>query len=334
MSGYFRRVAIGIIIAVEGFVLMGLWMSLSRKLQPQPVEARYVSRLNKDSYIGVSASLYAHYYEPKPNERIDDHPEWLERPATYTINSDALNERMEYQVVKADHVFRIITIGDSFTYGLFVNTSENYSEVLEDLLNSSSCSPSWRFEVINLGVPGYDIAFAAERFRLRGKKYDPDLVIWFMNPFTFLFNADRKSELEQEYVRKVSKEEIRKSATEGEYYLPGRLAWDQHMQEVSDKRRIAEQTAYFSGFSSLYQGPLLIVANEWDKWVSYAKIAVQEAMVRRPHLWVYDSLPSLAQSGGELADRHPNAKGHGVIASGIYSFLRENRLMPCAEAAP
>src|SRR3990170_4440073 len=40
-------------------------------------------------------------------------------------------------------------------------------------------------EVINFGVPMYDIEYTIERFLNRGMKYNPNLVIWFVNGWNF-----------------------------------------------------------------------------------------------------------------------------------------------------
>src|SRR4030067_1940185 len=37
-----------------------------------------------------------YFYEPKAKNTIIEKPDWLDNSATYTINSDTLNERFEY----------------------------------------------------------------------------------------------------------------------------------------------------------------------------------------------------------------------------------------------
>ena len=100
--------------------------------------------------------------------------------AVYNINSDTFNERFDYEINKDDKTFRIITLGDSFTFGYIVDTKNNWTELLEDKLNQLHCANFDKIEVINLGVVGYDIQYSVERFKLRGKKYNPDLVLWLL----------------------------------------------------------------------------------------------------------------------------------------------------------
>ncbi|HRN70508.1 MAG TPA: SGNH/GDSL hydrolase family protein, partial [Candidatus Woesebacteria bacterium] len=137
-----------------------------------PIEKGLVTS-NQDSKL-------AYYYEPNPNS-VEAVNEWGPYKGKYTINKDSLNERFEYAIDKPKNTFRIITLGDSYTYGLYVDTKDNWTEQLEDILNSKiQCRAIETIEVINLGVHGYDIQYANERFELRGKKYNPDLVLWLI----------------------------------------------------------------------------------------------------------------------------------------------------------
>jgi len=329
-----RYARIGLIVVIESVVVMYLVVKTYQKIQDMFFSPKYVVRLSKEQYPFTSSSIFPHFYEPKPNSIVHDHPEWLGYNVSYSINSDSLNERMEYQVVKPSDTFRIIMLGNSFTFGLFVNTNENYSELLEMSLQNHTCLPYKAFDVINLGVPGYDIGYSAERYRLRGQKYHPDLVVWFVNPSTFETLSDRMIELEGQYLQKLSREEIQRHEKAGEYYFVGRRAWDQLVSELSPEERITKQVKYFADFSAYYTGPLLIVANQWSDWPKYARLAMRNAVLLRPQTWVYEELPSLSQVGALLPDKHPNVKGHKLIALGIYAYLLENHLLPCSEAAP
>lgn len=78
-------------------------------------------------------------------------------------HAKALNER------------RILTTGDSSVYGWGVPTGRTYQELLERDLNASF--PAYRFEVINLGVPGYSSVQSLRLLDDVGWSLDPDLVI-------------------------------------------------------------------------------------------------------------------------------------------------------------
>ena len=157
-----------------------------------------VIRMNKESIYYNPFSKFKYFFEPVPNT-VEDSPKWIKwAKARYIINADSLNERFNYSVNRAPNTFRIITIGDSYTFGLFVDTKYNWSEILEDLLNENlSCKNIKKIEVLNLGEFGYDIEYAIERYRIRGVKYDPDLVIWLLKDDDFFEINEIMREKEQ-----------------------------------------------------------------------------------------------------------------------------------------
>ncbi len=75
---------------------------------------------------------------------------------------------------KPDGVTRIVVLGDSFTFGEGVAAGEAFPARLERLLNDGAAR---RYEVLNLGVPGYNTVQEVAYFRERGLSLDPDLVM-------------------------------------------------------------------------------------------------------------------------------------------------------------
>ncbi len=80
-------------------------------------------------------------------------------------NSEGFRDS-EHNLKKPKGVFRIIVLGDSFTYGLGVEAEETYSKILEKILNEASVRRDIRYEVFNMGIAG--IGTLEERdFRIR-----------------------------------------------------------------------------------------------------------------------------------------------------------------------
>ncbi len=92
----------------------------------------------------------------------------------FTINSLGMRDR-ERQVRKEPGTFRILVLGDSHTFGWGVEQDEPYPAVLEGLLNEAGAG--CRFEVWNLGVPGYNAVMEVERFATVADDWAPDLVV-------------------------------------------------------------------------------------------------------------------------------------------------------------
>ncbi|MEO1368014.1 MAG: SGNH/GDSL hydrolase family protein [Acidobacteriota bacterium] len=75
---------------------------------------------------------------------------------------------------KADGVFRILVLGDSFTVGANVEQDEPYAQVLERRLRGELGD---RVEVLNAGVGAWNPFQYAQYFEFHGRAFDPDLVV-------------------------------------------------------------------------------------------------------------------------------------------------------------
>lgn len=78
----------------------------------------------------------------------------------------------EFQRIRPPHVIRILCLGDSGTFGQFVNDDETFSANLERMLREEGDS----VEVINGGVPGTTIVDQVEILK-RSMSLAPDIVI-------------------------------------------------------------------------------------------------------------------------------------------------------------
>ncbi len=75
--------------------------------------------------------------------------------------------------------YRILVLGDSWTFGFRVAEPDSYPRQLERVLNERARDrgePA-RFEVINAGVIGYATTQEAAYLRARGRRFKPDLVL-------------------------------------------------------------------------------------------------------------------------------------------------------------
>ncbi|VVA44121.1 conserved hypothetical protein [Candidatus Roizmanbacteria bacterium] len=123
-----------------------------------------VTPIKKDAVVKGISSKLKYFYINNPDTTIEDIVPWTKEIVKYTINSDGLNETTNYLVDKPTNVFRIVTLGDSFTFGQFINTVDNWTELIEDKLQNLICKNISKFEVINLGTEDYDIQYSVEKF--------------------------------------------------------------------------------------------------------------------------------------------------------------------------
>lgn len=91
-----------------------------------------------------------------------------------TINAEGWRYR-EFSPQKPPNVTRILSLGDSLTFGAGVRTEDTYPAQLETLLNQGNSSK--QIEVINMGVFGYGTWQAVDVLKQKGLDYQPDLVL-------------------------------------------------------------------------------------------------------------------------------------------------------------
>ena len=92
----------------------------------------------------------------------------------YSHNSMGFRD-VEHATVKQPGEFRILALGDSFTYGAGVSFNETYLSRLEQLLNSRKLHP--KVEIIKAGVSRYYPEPERVLLEHYGLKYSPDLII-------------------------------------------------------------------------------------------------------------------------------------------------------------
>lgn len=95
---------------------------------------------------------------------------YVPKPGTGEFNRFGYRGR-EYFYERAPGKKRIVFLGDSVLEGLGVNPQERFTELLSSELGSE-------FEIINLGVQGYNLLQEFEYLKEFGIKYKPDHVIF------------------------------------------------------------------------------------------------------------------------------------------------------------
>ena len=321
------------IIAIIVIVQLLIVSYLGIKIYQQKTNvrgARVFAPIEKKNIIINPDSELQYFYEPEPNTIENVNP-WVPYKAIYTINSDSLNERFDYTTKKPDKTFRIVTLGDSYTYGLYVDTENNYSEKLEDMLNNTlSCKEYDKFEVINLGNGGYDIQYASERYKIRGQKYDPDLIVWFIKNDDMI-QLNEIMLPEEKIIAEELKEtgEFDKLVESGEFYP----SWVRAAQGVIDtygrENLVDIQIDFLNKFRESYTTPLLIITFPSTK-DDYKK-ALKQFVSSQTNVLFHDEVPNIFTLEGASFpnDGHPTILGHNLIAKDLFEYLTKESLIPC-----
>ncbi|MBI3384868.1 SGNH/GDSL hydrolase family protein [Candidatus Gottesmanbacteria bacterium] len=309
---------LALLIFLEIVLILILGLFLLHVLTAKPTRPTFIS---KENVVFTVSSQLKYFYELNPDSKEVFVPDWLGYKPNYRVNSDTLNERFDYETLKPKGVFRIVSLGDSWTFGQLVDTKDNYSEILEDKLNKLSCQKYQKFEVINLGVFKYDIRYEVERFKVRGQKYQPDLVIWHLNNINFQtvneFVFKRHEQLQKELTN-VADYQIWIKALKDQNETLGQkniLAYQSHSLALIDD--------YFKKNLVIFTTPIPIGIEE-----KYQKL-IADFVAKRPYTKFYEDTTDLGR-GMLFSDNHPNQKGHNQIAQDLFRYLTESKLIPCS----
>jgi lysophospholipase L1-like esterase len=138
---------------------------------------RFIGYIPEDTPFGYRADLLG---DLLPNKR---YAAGLETPANkgptfspYRIYTNAQGLRADQEITreKTAGIRRLLCLGDSFTFGPFVDNHETYSAQLQDLLNLSR---SDSVQVINAGFSGWTLPDQLDYLKEKGLALEPDLVL-------------------------------------------------------------------------------------------------------------------------------------------------------------
>lgn len=306
-------------------------------------------KMPSDSKIQLNPTLsfdekafLKYFYEPPQNTQVKDHRDWLQYTPIYQYNLDSFNERFNYSINKPQGVYRIITLGDSNTEGKFVDTKNNYPEQLEDLLNSQKCQKIQKFEVINLGVSGYDLQYSLERFKKRGNKYQPDLILWLISGTSYNKILEKIYQKSNDYRKQMTANgELKSYESRGIYYPFENQAIEEFFKIYGKKQHQAYQEAVLNSLRDYYKGPLvLLTIDKVDPAKFPREIAINldqkyksvlsDFTKNKPNTYLFDTLPTLEGPNQRLADLHPTTEGYKIFSNSIFDFLKSHKLLPCS----
>lgn len=283
-----------------------------------------------------------YFYEPKSNLKQIEKPDWLSHTVINTINSDALNERYDYSIDRPKSVYRIITLGDSFTFGAHVKTENNWVELLENRLNQKPvCGDINKFEVINLGVPGYDIQYAVERYKQRGEKYNPDLILWFLKDDDFYDIAE-----ETQPIIKLQREKAKKEWTykEGGHKenLTDLATWTNSATRAINKKYGKEKILSFQkklldDFLTTLHARVLIYSlnnkNNTHLPMTKEESEIIQGLIRKNRNVFYTNqlLTQYDYTKDSFFpyDTHFNEVGHALLADELFHYLIQKNIVVC-----
>ncbi len=320
-----KRRLLLVVIVVQVIIIGWLAFGIFRENQFVLGEATIESIDRNDIKSSPSAGLQ-YFYEPEANKTIKDNS--VGESATYTINSDTLNESNEYVPVTKEGVYRIVTLGDSITYGLHVNTTQNWTELLEDKLNSVNCDGISKFEVINLAVQGYDNAYSLERYRRRGEKYAPDMVISYQYDLYRITEEQLKAS--SQYLPKFNPQNPSYEGSDIRAQLEHDLlqqAARNLVKRYGEEYILAYQKKALIDLRKLFSGKLVVVTFPGMKreHVDFLK----KVFVEDRNSYTFSSSRDYVKENGSVDGVHPNPLGHTMISDDVFEYLNSQNVISC-----
>jgi lysophospholipase L1-like esterase len=180
--------------------------------------------------------------------------------APVQVNSHGLRSP-ETTYEKPPGTYRILALGDSWTFGFRMTEENSFPRKLERMLNTRLAAREGhpRVEVINSGVVGYSTRQEATYFQVEGKRYSPDLVIVAFYPVN---DAEDKS---SRYIRYQRLRDIHPWVLEA-YTFPRKLYLRQFWKgmRITLKLRLAEMRLWLAEKrDSDDPGAQAILENDW-----------------------------------------------------------------------
>ena len=173
--------AVGSLVAALGL----LELLAARSASDLPA---WLARRNPLSDTGIEVPDPDLFWRYRPNQDlIASYPvegKLRAKPIRVRTNAFGLRDR-ERTREKPPGVFRILSLGESTTFGDKLEMTDNYSYRLEDLLNADR-AVGRRVEVWNCGIPSYSSYQSLRWLELDGLGYQPDLVLFYHEINDFL----------------------------------------------------------------------------------------------------------------------------------------------------
>jgi hypothetical protein len=212
-----------------------------------------------------------------------------------------------------------------------VKTDQNWTELLEDKLNSNSLCPGIdHYEVINLGVHGYDIEYSAERFLRDGKKYIPDNILWFLK-------YDDINEINEIFfpLEKQTASEMGINNTMDNYYVSKSgvpyPSWQEAMKRFRSKYTYEQIISYENE-------SIQTVRKEFPNKLMFFTFATSDAETKKAiQTFANDNPQSFyfevngLSENERFPDAHPNILGHQSISTDIYNYFKDHTSMLCSD---
>ena len=250
--------------------------------------------------------------------------------------------------------FRILSLGESTTWGQGVPAHETYGEVLQKML--SNAGEGRTYEVINAGVGAYSIFQSYLYFTHRGHELKPDMVMLYHERNDFLPAGvwDRKNfffdvawEDSERYEERRPYLWLLSALYQSRLYLWARnRSVESRYDPTKDPFRFSSAKVLFrvnetdrvralDGIRKMCaeQGVTLVIIHPlYSQWPRHRENCLLQRYAREHRLPFIDLHELVDDSKSDtpfwLDGSHPSAVGHRVFAEAIHGYMMKYELVP------
>jgi lysophospholipase L1-like esterase len=252
-------------------------------------------------------------FELRPDSRVRAEVE-------YRVNAEGLRGP-EVAVEKPEGVRRVAVLGDSIAFGYWVAEEDAFPRQLESMLNEVR-GEGPRVEVLNFGVPGYNLDQEIETLRSRALRFAPDAVVvaFCLNDLEGVFSYELGLVQDRALRRRSLLGRLREGLLSRSHFF----AWVEYRLAEADARR------RFARARNPISGPLYEQAVSDQKKSLLGKLRVLQALLAsRGIAGVVVAFPAF---GGKW-ERYPHRELHRVVAEAAKEAgLRAVDLLECYDA--
>lgn len=344
-----KRISVNAFVAIMGFLAAMLVLEVAtRVFHPSPQVEQYRNN--------VSDPLLP--FKPKPLSVTSGRSFSDEFDYHYRHNSFGFRD-VEHTHIKGENVYRILGLGDSFTYGVGADFEETYLYRLEVMLNGR-VGEHPIVEIIKAGIPRYYSETELTLMQEYGLEYSPDLILVGFLPNDVIGTyfgldavvLDKSGYLKTRIAVELGQFGVWLNENSHALRILLRRFTALRMEQRYEPRR--EDVYVENGF---HEDDWRRVENDYEKMVSIAgQIEADMVVVHIPQRgpwneshyyppkrlanWAtehgagfVDVLPAMLRaSGGQRLyyeqDGHATPAGYAIIANEIYDYLTLSEIVP------
>ncbi len=257
-----------------------------------------------------------------PNQRIQFHG------ATFSTNSWGMRDQ-EYALTPSPGTYRVVLLGPSFVMGSGAADNAVFEWLLEERLNAEAAGgPYERYEILNMGVAGYSALQEHYVLETQALDYQPAAIFYIAHQLedkiiartlaTFIAGG---VEIPYPHLLEIAEAAgVRPGMTQAEVelllepYSREILVWTYDQMAALAQEHNAEFVWIFI--------PALETAYEQEEVTSLAQLATDAGFTVVDISDVYDNHDEAEIVVAEW-DKHPNARGHRLIAERLYQALQD-----------